>query len=251
MELKKQGAPEDFIKLAYVFNLLGADAKRQEVLERGLVLFPDNDVLRIQLSVLLVEKKEGGRALPVLARNHNLKTNLDALRLYLELLIGSGKYAVAERFLKTGIDGKLLDTQSIVLLRALIYEGNQNNAAAEGIHRKLHLQHPGESAYALNYLRILTKLGKAREARSVLQPLLKNPTPAILKEASHVYAELGDYTEAERLQTRSMELPGKARFEDWSYLGDIRYSAGNRSAARRAYRQALASAEINLHSLPP
>jgi predicted Zn-dependent protease len=251
MELKDQGTPEDFIKLAYVFNLIGADAKRKRVLERGLVLFPDNDALRIQLSVLLVEKKEGGQALPVMARSHNLKTNLDALRLYLELLIGSGKYATAETFLKTGIAEKLLDTQSIVLLRALVHEGNQNDAAAERIHQKLYRQHPEESVYAVNYLRVLIRLGKAREARTVLQPLLKDPTPEILREASHVYAELGDYKEAEKLQARVMELPGKARFQDWSYLGDIRYSAGNRSAARRAYRQALASAEINLQSQPP
>lgn len=251
MEWEDQGAPEDFIKLAYVFNLIGADAKRQRVLERGLVLFPDNDALRIQLSVLLVEKKEGSQALPVMARSHNLKTDLDALRLYLELLIGSGKYATAERFLKSGIAEKLLETHNIILLQALIHEGNQNDDAAERIHQKLYLQHPGENSYALNYLRVLIRLGKAREARTVMQPLLKNPTPEILREASHVYAELGDYKEAEKLQARVMELPGKARFQDWSHLGDIRYSAGNRSAARRAYRQALASAEINLQSQPP
>jgi tetratricopeptide (TPR) repeat protein len=251
MELKGQGAPEDFIKLAYVFNLLGADGKRQGVLERGVILFPTNDALRIQLSVLLVEKKEGDKALPIMARSHSLKTDLDALRLYLELLIGSGKYAAAEMFLKTGIAEKLLDTHSIVLLQALIHEGNQNDAAAERIHQKLYRQHPGESVYALNYLRILIRLGKAREARTVLQPLLKDPTPQILREASQVYAELGDYKEAEKVQARVMGLPGKARFQDWSYLGDIRYSAGKRSAARRAYRQALAVSEINLHLQPP
>jgi tetratricopeptide (TPR) repeat protein len=154
-------------------------------------------------------------------------------------------------FLKTGIAEKLLDTHSIVLLQALIHEGNQNDAAAERIHQKLYRQHPGESVYALNYLRILIRLGKAREARTVLQPLLKDPTPQILREASQVYAELGDYKEAEKVQARVMGLPGKARFQDWSYLGDIRYSAGKRSAARRAYRQALAVSEINLHLQPP
>lgn len=251
MQLKKQNTPEDFIKLAYVFNLLGADAKRQELLERGLILFPDSDALRLQLSVRLVEKRERSRALPVMARSHNLKTDLNALRLYLELLIGNGKYAAAETFLKTGIDEKLLNTQSIVFLQALIYEGNQNDAAAERIHQKLYREHPGEKSYALTYLRTLIRLGKTREARTVLQPLLTEPTPEILREASQVHAELGDYKEAERLQARVMELPGKARFQDWSYLGDIRYSAGNRSAARRAYRQALASAEINLHAPPP
>ena len=251
MELKTQGAPEDFIKLAYVFNLLGADGKRQGVLERGLVLYPDSDTLRIQLSVLLVEMREGGRALPVLARSHNLKTDPDALRLYLNILIGSGDYASAERFLKTGVDEKIMDAPSISLLRAIIYEGNQNDAAAERIYQKQYQQYPGESTYALNYFHILTRLGKLGKARTVMQPLLKNPTPEILREASHVYAELGDYKEAEKLQARVMELPGKVRFQDWTCLGDIRYSAGNRSAARRAYRQALASAEINLQSQPP
>jgi tetratricopeptide (TPR) repeat protein len=250
MELRKQAAPQDFIKLAYVFNLLGAETERRGVLERGLAQFPDSDTLRIQLSILLVEKKEAGRALPILARSHNLKTDLDALRLYLNLLIASGDYTAAEKFLKTGIDAKILDEQNINLLQAVIYEGNQNDVAAEKIHQKLYQQHPGESAYALNYLHVLAKLGKIRKAQGVLQALLKNPTPAILKEAARVYAELGDYKEAERLQTRFVELSGKAGFQDWSFLGDIRYSAGNRSAAQHAYRQALAAAGMNLQSQP-
>jgi predicted Zn-dependent protease len=250
MELKREVAPDDFIKLAYVFSLLGDDVERRGVLERGLAQFPDNDTLRIQLSILLVEKKQAAQALPILARTHNLKTDPGNLRLYLNLLIGSGDYASAEKFIKTGIDEKLLDTESINLLRGLIYEGNQNDVAAEKIYQKLYQQHPGESAYALNYLQVLTKLGKSKKARSVLQPLLKNPTPEILKEASRVSAELGDYQEAEKLQVRVMGLRGEPRFQDWSYLGDIRYSAGNRSAAQHAYRRALAAAEVNSQSRP-
>ncbi len=250
IELSKQASPDDFIKLAHTFSLLGADAERRGALERGLAQFPDSDTLRIQLSILLVEKKATGQALSILARSHNLKTDLATLRLYLDLLIESGDYAAAEKFLKTGIDEKLLDAPSINILQALIYEGSQNDPAAERIHQKLYQQHPGDSAYALNYLEILTKLGKTRKAQSVLQPLLKNPTPAIIKEAARVYAELGDFKEAQRLQTRFVDIPGQAGFQDWSYLGDIRYSAGNRSAAQHAYRRALAAAELSVQSLP-
>jgi tetratricopeptide (TPR) repeat protein len=251
MELKKQDDPEDFIKLAYVFNLLGADAKRRSVLERGLARFPTNDSLRLQLSVLLVEQKEDDRALPILARSNGLKTKLDPLRLYLELLIRTGRFSVAERFLKTGIQEELLETQSIILLTALIYEGNGNDAAAEQLHRKLYQQHPGANTYALSYLNILIRVGKTGEARTVLQPLLIAPTPDILREAARVYAELGDYKQAERLQSRVMELPGQTRFQDLIYLGDIRQAGGSRSAAQRAYRQALASAQLNLQLLSP
>jgi predicted Zn-dependent protease len=248
--LKKQAAPDEFIKLAYVLNLLGADAERRAVLERGLAQFPENDTLRIQLSILLVEKKEPGQALSILGRSHNLKTDVGALQLYLNLLIGSGDYAAAEKFLKTGIDEKILDAHSITLLQAVIYEGNQNDVAAEKICLKLYQQHPGENAYALNYLHILTKRGKTRKAQSVLEPLLNNPTPAVLREAAQVYAESGNYKKAEKLQTRLMELPGRAGLQDWSYLGDIRYSAGNRSAAQHAYRRALAATEVTLQSQP-
>ena len=251
IQLKKQVCPDDFTKLAYVFSLLNADAERRGVLDRGLARFPESDTLRIQLSLLLVEKKEGGQALAVLSRSHDLKSNLVALRLYLDLLIESGDYAAAEKFLKSGIDGKILDTPSINLLQALIYEGHTNDLAAEKIHQKLYQQHPGESDYALNYLRILAKLGRTKKAQSVLEPLLKNPMPAILKEAAHVYAELGDYRKAERLQNRFVDLPGNAGFQDWSYLGDIRYSAGHRSSAQHAYRQALAAAEMYLPMPPP
>jgi tetratricopeptide (TPR) repeat protein len=246
MELTKQGDPEDFIKLAYVFNLLGADAKRRSVLERGLARFPTNDSLRLQLSVLLVEQKEDDQALPILARSNNLRTNLDPLRLYLELLVRTGRFAVAETFLKVRIEEGLLETQSIVLLRALIYEGNGNDAAAEQLHRKLYQQHPGANTYALSYLNILIRVGKTSEARTVLQPLLISPTPDILREAARVYAELGDYKQAERLQSRVLESPGQARFQDLIYLGDIRQAGGSRSAAQRAYRRALASAQLNL-----
>ncbi len=250
IELSKQATPDDFIKLAHVFSLLGADAERRGALERGLAQFPESDTLRMQLSILWDENREAGQALSILARSHNLKTDLGALRLYLELLLGSGDYKTAEKFLQSGIDEKLLDAQSINLLQALVYEGNQNDVAVERIYQKLYHQYPGESAYALNYLQILTKLGKTRKAQSVLQPLLKNPTPAILREAAHVYAELGDYKEAERLQARFLAFPGNAGFQEWSYLGDIRYAAGNRWAAQHAYRRALAAAEMNFQSQP-
>jgi Flp pilus assembly protein TadD len=180
-----------------------------------------------------------------------LKTDLESLRLYLDLLIGNGDFAAAEKFLRSGIDEKLLDAQSITSLQALIYEETENDVAAEKVHEKLYQQHPGEISYALNYLHILAKLGRAGKARSVLRPLLMDPTPDILTEAAHVHAELGDYKEAERLQTLFVVHSGKSELQAWSYLGDIRYSAGNRSAAQRAYRQALAVAETTLPSRRP
>ncbi len=251
MELSKHAEPADFIKLAYVLNLLGADAERQRMLERGLSLFPDNDVLRIQLSVLLVEKKELGRALSVMAQCPNLQTDPDALRFYLNLLIESREFATAERIIESIVPEKLASMPGMDLLRATIYEGNRNYVAAEVIHQKLHQQHPDDAALALDYLQILMKLGKRRMAQHVLQPLLKSSAPEILGEASRLAVELGAYQDAERLQARVMELRGPTRFQDWSHLGDIRYAMGNRSAARRAYRQALASAEMNLSSQPP
>jgi predicted Zn-dependent protease len=220
-------------------------------LESGLAQFPDNDGLRSQLCVLLVEKKQPRKALPILALSHNLKTDVDVLQLYLDLLVGNGDYAVAEKFLSSGIDQKILNAESINVLQALIYEGTQNDLAAEKIHQKLYEQFPAESAYALNYVRILAKLGHTKKAQGILQPLLKNPTLAVLREAATFYAESGNYKEAEKLQTRSIALSGKPGSQDWSYLGDIRYSAGNRASAQQAYRRALAVAELKLHSSPP
>jgi predicted Zn-dependent protease len=251
MELKSQVTPDNFLKLAYVYNLLGADVERQGALERGLARFPDNDMLRINLCLVLMAKKNEGLALPILARSRHLKTDLDTLRLYLDLLIGRGEFAAGEKLLRSGIDEKLLNAESISLLQALIYEGNKNDVALEKIRLKLYQRHPGVIAHALNYLSILTKLGKTQEARRVLPTLLKKPTPALLKEAAHVYAELGDYQEAARLQTRFVELSGDVGFQDLIYLGNVRYSAGNRSSARHAYRQALAAAEKNLKSQSP
>jgi tetratricopeptide (TPR) repeat protein len=248
MELKPQVTPGDFTKLAYVFRLLGADLKRQEALERGLIQFPESDALRIQLCILLLEQKEPRQALSVLARNLNLKTDLAALELYLGLLIRHREWATADKFLQSGVDEKILAAPSISVLRALIYEGNGNDVAAEKIHQKLCNDFPEESAYALNYVNVLTKVGKTRKAQSILEPLLKDPTPAILKKAVGFHVEFGNYKEAERLQGQLLEISGKAGFQDWSYLGDIRHSAGNRSAAREAYRRALAVAELNSRS---
>ena len=125
IELSKQAAPDDFIKLAHVFSLLGADAERRGALERGLAQFPESDTLRMQLSILWDERKETGQALSILARSHNLKTDLAALRLYLELLIGSGDYAAAEKFLKSGIDEKILDAPSISSCRHSFMKGTK------------------------------------------------------------------------------------------------------------------------------
>ena len=245
MELKAHVWPEDFIKLAYVSRLLGTDAECQEVLERGLARFPGSDAVRIQLALFFVEIHEPRRALPILAQNPGLKTNLVAVQIYLSLLLDQREEAVAEKFLKTGIDEKILATQSISMLRALLYQRVHDNVAAERVCEKLYNDFPEDNAFALEYVNVLMKLGKTKKAESVLKPLLKDPTPAVLRQAVSFHAEQGNHKEAERLQTRLMAMAGNAAVQDWSYLGDIRYSAGKRSSAQHAYRRALALTENN------
>ena len=92
---------------------------------------------------------------------------------------------------------------------------------------------------ALNYARVLMKAGKPQKAELVLRPLIHHPSPDVLKEAAQLYAEMGKYAEAEALQKQFLKLSEKVSFQDWSYLGDIRSSAGNRPGADQAYQRAL------------
>ena len=117
---------EDFFRLAYACEISGAKEKRREALENGLRKFPEDNVLRLQLAFLLASKKEYKEALTVLNRHPNLRTDLTALHLYLNLIAETHDYARAEKFLKSGIDKKKLEDTSIRELLASIYEGNKN-----------------------------------------------------------------------------------------------------------------------------
>jgi tetratricopeptide (TPR) repeat protein len=239
IDVSQQPDPEDFVRLAYAYGVSGAAEKRRQALEKGLHKFPDDDSLRLQLAILLAGKKDYARALVVLRDHHRLKEDLSALELYLNLLAETHDYARAEKFLNSGIDERKLEPVSIRQVVASIYEGNKNYPAAEKIYLGLCHEDRSDSANALNYARVLTKAGKINRAQAVLKPLLQNSRPDTLREAAQLYADMGKFNEAEALQKRFLQFAQQADFHDWSYLGDILSSSGNRAGASRAYQQAL------------
>jgi predicted Zn-dependent protease len=198
-QLAATNAPssEDFFRLAYACEISGAKEKRREALENGLRKFPEDNALRLQLAFLLASKKEYKEALAVLNRHPNLRTDLTALHLYLNVIAETHDYAKAEKFLKSGVDKKKLEDTSIRELLASIYEGNKNYPAAEKIYRRLFEQDSSDSMRGLNYARVLMKVGKPQKAELVLRPLIHHPNPDVLKEAAQLYGEMGKYAEAE------------------------------------------------------
>ncbi|MSU49651.1 MAG: hypothetical protein EXS37_11300 [Opitutus sp.] len=81
--------------------------------------------------------------------------------------------------------------------------------------------------------------GHTAEARALLAPLLLKPTPPILRLAAEIARAAGDRAAAEKYQMAYLNSLRTAPALDWSALGDIRLSRGDRTGAKRAYAEAL------------
>ena len=146
----------------------------------------------------------------------------------------------AERqFLKSNLSPLVLaDTEARRLL-ARAYTSTRQLAKAEAMLRDLHRGDSRNWEIAADLVRVLQLRQKGSEAVALLKPLLQSGGPERMKLAAEVFSNLGDYREAERYQSRYIEVADPVVAADWGALGDIRSSRGNFRGAKDAYRKAV------------
>ena len=111
--------------------------------------------------------------------------------------------------------------------------------AAAALYEKLYLRDPANLRYVMNHARLLSGLGKLKQAEKVILPYLAQPSRDMLKLAAQVYAAAGQYRTAEKYQLQYLANLRQGRAEAWGFLGDIQLSRGDKQLSRRSYHRGL------------
>jgi lipopolysaccharide biosynthesis regulator YciM len=241
----------DFVLLAYAHELAGHGPARRAALQEGLRRFPASDDLRLQIAYLESADQNYRAALQTLAPHTNLRGDLAAASLYLDLLRLNNDVTGERRFLAAPLGGTIAQDDAILERIARAREASRDYAEAIQIYRGLLARDANDVTRAGNLARVYLTVGRHADARRLLAPFLREPTPAILRLAADVAAAAGDQRAAETYQAAFLAASAEAPAPDWGALGDIRLSRGDRIGAKRAYAEALRRMHADLRREGP
>lgn len=157
----------------------------------------------------------------------------------LQRLLGEGQFAAVLR-LSEQLLTQTQEDAAIWRLRALAQVNlEQYEAAAEALRHAVTLR-PDSVPMLLEYGSVLSALGRARDAESVLQQAFerdRNDCKALLKLAA-VKQQCGKSDEAAMLLRRLVQLEPQ-HAQAWHVLGDIASARADHAAAARSYQRAV------------
>ena len=234
-------SPYDFERLAVFLNIQGKNSAYFETLEEVLVHYPEEKNLRETAAYAYSDAGEYPDAVRLLEKHPDLKTNSRLVRFYLGVLVALKEFEKAQTFLASGLDETLLDLSAVLEVRAYVYEASGNVPESVRIYGRLHEKDPRSARYALNYGRLLSGLGRTKEAQALIGPFLENATPEVLRLAAQVYSAVGDYKSAEKYQRRFLDSPPQPyeQPQAWGFLGDLLSVRGDKRSAKKAYSEGV------------
>jgi len=241
----------DYLMLAYGYEVGDDAVQRKAALEEGLRRLPESDELRLQLASALAGEREFVRAQAIVAAHTRLRDEPAAAELYFDLMRRNEDVAAERRFLARPFADAVARDESVRERIARAREALGELPEAERIWRELLAERPADPERTADLARILVRRGNAKDARALLEPLLRTPTPPVLRLAAEVAQAAGDPRAAEKYQLAYLAAlrPGSAA--DWSALGDIRLSRGDRTGAKRAYAEALRRLQAQIATTAP
>ncbi len=239
LKIGKNVAPEDYLRLDYFDTLVGAIDKAAETVKEGVARFPQDEMLRLQAGYTLSTAKQYNEALAILKEHKSLKTNPAIVQIYLSLLILGQNFKEARTFISGGIAPEHLAIPAIVELRAQVEEAENKLLNAIDLLVQLRQSDRENVVYALNHARLLSVVGKNKEALEILTPHLNSRQPEVLQLASQVFSAAGEHRKAEMFQRAYLATEPKELPQAWGFLGDIYLSIGSKIDAKRAYKRGL------------
>ncbi|MCF7763721.1 MAG: tetratricopeptide repeat protein [Verrucomicrobia bacterium] len=230
----------DYERLALFLNIQGKRTEYLQTLEQALERFPDRKNLRETTAYAYSDGGQLKEALRHLEQHPDLRTHPRLVRFYVSVLAQMREFEKALAFFNS-VPAKRVASAPLMELRAYVNEAAGNIDEATRVYSQLYEAEPRNARYALNYGRLLSSIGKARQAETLIAPFLKDATPETSRLAAQVYSALGDFQEAEQLQFRFLKSGPQAAEapQAWGFLGDLRLVQGDRRGAKRAYQTGL------------
>ena len=205
----KKPVAHDYLELGRSFAVIGDNAGAIDTYEDGLKKIPHSHILRIELANALRFENRYDEALALLARPE-LKRDMQAMQLYIEVACLKEDYLSALNFLGRGFEHKFAFGPEVRLDLGHIYFNNGYLTEADALYSSV----PDEPA---------------------LWPLLANAR-----------FKAGDFASAETYQKKyltSLQIPDSS---GWMFMGDIYRALGRTQEAQMAYAKSLRLLEDKL-----
>jgi tetratricopeptide (TPR) repeat protein len=209
MHRLKQPTPQDFLELGRSYAVIGEFEDEVRNYETGLHCLPRSHSLRIELAHTLRLMDRYPEALAVL-HSAEMKADMQAMQLYIELSCLTEDYAEALRFLGPGIEKQFAFGPEVRLDLGQIYFNN----------------------------------GYAREADALFSSVPDEPALWPLLAVARFKA--GNFTSAESYQSKYLTALTVPDPQGWMLLGDIFKAEGREPEAQQAYAKSLALMEDKL-----
>jgi len=206
----KKPAAQDFLELARSFEIVGDTSGVISTLKSGMAVLPKSRILRIDLANIFRKEGQYDEAIALLAIPE-LKSDMQAMQLFIEVCCLKEDYQFALAFLGRGFENKFAFGPEVRLDLGHIYFNNGYLADADRLYSSV----PDEPA---------------------LWPLL---AAARFKQ--------GDYASAEAYQrkyVKSLRVPDAPA---WMFLGDICKMLGREADAKAAYDTSLLQMEDKMN----
>lgn len=209
MHRLKQPSTQDFLELGRSFAVIGAQEDEVNTYETGLRRIPQSHILRIELAHTLRLMDRYSEAMAVLGRRE-MKDDMQAMQLYIELACLAEDYASALGFLGRGIEKKFAFGPEVRLDLGQIY----------------------------------LQCGYATEADELFSSVPDEPALWPLLAAARFKA--GNFASAETYQKKYLTALTVPDPQGWVLLGDIYQAAGRSDEAQAAYAKSLTLMEDKL-----
>ena len=193
---------EHYLDLAQSHSLKGDTSSEMRVLEGAMHALPKSERIAVALADVLYRENLLPEARQILTRK-DLRDNMQALSLFIEICGGSDEHVYAKKYLPDGIEERFDFAPSVRIELGQIYEETGNLRSAQRLYASV-----PEGGMAWHLL------------------------------AAAKY-KTGEYDRAEEYQRRYLKAAEQPDAQDWVFLGDICKNLGKEREANEAYKRSL------------
>jgi tetratricopeptide (TPR) repeat protein len=239
IQAQKNVTEQDYLNLAYFYELVGCREKRRRLLEEGSQRNPGALRMLHLLAMDYAAKGNSRQALDCLRGRVSAASPPSLQQLQLELLLECNQIQEGLAFARAMTAAGVKPSVEITRLTARFYERGGDWPNAGRLYAKLHAENPSNPANVVDHCRALYHLGYSTQAERLLRTLVFDGRMDTIQAVAGMFSELQMYRESRQFLEAYCRDYGTGNAGIWSMLGDSRLALRNPAGARHAYRRAV------------
>jgi tetratricopeptide (TPR) repeat protein len=238
IKFKKYPEEDYFVRLAYLYEITGKADLITKTLERGLSVWPQSFKIRYVLCQRQFADGDFGEVLKTLTGYINNDTPFNVQLIYVKALLNNDQANEASVAMEQYFPDDWQDRPQLANLGAQVYQKAGFFTKAEEIYKKLQKNKTLAKDSSWQYLDLLVRSGKQKEALSLINQLDPNDLDNLFQVAQ-IYANLEDYKHAEGYLNQYLNRQKNINPAVLRAQADIQLSMGAIQKAKDNYRKSL------------